>query len=252
MLTTLPYLIGLRDDSQDALILQALERGFQDKLKAVGFISLAAQWKPALVAGSLWTLLANKSKPIRDAAARRWEGWATTPSHARASCFRKRKPIPGPRPSPCWPPRIRPKPLNFSKNKPTSRPTKTSAMPFCSAWRPHGPPADERSPGTEIEARIARVADKLDKPPAEWIVEERLPAVRFKDGEPLGKEAVRFLLYRQSRAKEIRPDVEAKPLYAMIDRKSSGDFAVEILKELFGLQGRRQRSLGARGRRTAG
>ncbi len=100
-LATLPYLIGLRDDSQDPLILQTLEFGFHDKLDAVRFIILAAQWKPALVADSLWILLTNKSKPIRDAAARRWEGWATPPSRERASCCWKRKPIPAPRPSPC-------------------------------------------------------------------------------------------------------------------------------------------------------
>ena len=112
---------------------------------------------------------------------------------------------------------------------PTSRPTKTSATPFCLVWKPLGPLADERSPGKKSR-RGSRIADKLEKPPAEWITEERLPVLRFEDGEPLGKEAVRYILYRQSRAKELRPDVEAKPLYALIDRKSSGDFAVEILK----------------------
>ena len=51
-------------------MLQAIESGFKDKNKAVQFINLGAQWKPALVADSLWALLTNKSKPVRDAAAR--------------------------------------------------------------------------------------------------------------------------------------------------------------------------------------
>jgi len=69
-LSTLPHLTALRDDSQDKLILETLERGFQDKNRAVRFITLAVQWKVPLVAESLWALLANKPKPIRDAAAR--------------------------------------------------------------------------------------------------------------------------------------------------------------------------------------
>ena len=43
---------------------------------------------------------------------------------------------------------------------------------------------------------------------------------------------MRYLLYRQSRAKEMRPDVEAKPLYALIDRDGSGDFAQEVRRIL--------------------
>ena len=80
----------------------------------------------------------------------------------------------------------------------------------------------------EVEARVARCADKLHTLPVQWIKEARLPALKFEDGKPLGKEAVRYILYRQSRAREMRADIEAKPLYAMIDRKSSGDFAIEI------------------------
>jgi Domain of unknown function (DUF4132) len=57
-----------------------------------------------------------------------------------------------------------------------------------------------------------------------------LPALRDRDGRPLGPEATRYLLYRQSRAREIRADIEASPLYALIDRRTSGDFALEVLR----------------------
>jgi hypothetical protein len=45
----------------------------------------------------------------------------------------------------------------------------------------------------------------------------------------LDEQTVAYLLYRQSRGKQIAPDVEAQPLYALIDRSRSGDFAREIL-----------------------
>src|SRR5262249_42270088 len=69
-LSTLPYLISLGDTTQDALIVEALERGFRDSGKVVQFVNLAARWKISLIAEPLWSLLAHKSKTIRDAAAR--------------------------------------------------------------------------------------------------------------------------------------------------------------------------------------
>ena len=83
----------------------------------------------------------------------------------------------------------------------------------------------------EIDRRIERTAPKLKAPVADWIDESRLPALRYRDGELLGPEATRYLLYRQSRAKEIRPDVEARPLYTLIDRATSGDFALEVFRQ---------------------
>ena len=55
--------------------------------------------------------------------------------------------------------------------------------------------------------------------------------MRYTDETELGPETTRFLLYRQSRAREIRPDVEARPLYGLIDRPTSGDFALELFKQ---------------------
>ena len=83
----------------------------------------------------------------------------------------------------------------------------------------------------EIGERVIRAAKKLQAPIAAWLDESRLPPLTYTDGEPLGPEATRFLLYRQSRAKEIRPDVEARPLYAMIDRKTGADFALELFRQ---------------------
>ena len=87
----------------------------------------------------------------------------------------------------------------------------------------------------QIDQRIEPTAGKLDKPVAVWIDEKRLPPLCFaKGGERLKPQAVRYLLYRQSRAREMQPDVECKPLYALIDRKTSGDFALSVLQMYFG------------------
>ena len=86
----------------------------------------------------------------------------------------------------------------------------------------------------EIDRRIQRTAPKLKAPVANWLDESRLPALRYRDGDPLGSEATRYLLYRQSRAREIQPDIEARPLYALIDRTTSGDFALEVFRQFAG------------------
>ena len=70
---------------------------------------------------------------------------------------------------------------------------------------------------------------------ADWIDEKKLPALCFAKGsEKLKPQAVRYVLYRQSRAREMQPDIECKPLYALIDRKSSGDFSLAVLRMFLG------------------
>jgi hypothetical protein len=81
----------------------------------------------------------------------------------------------------------------------------------------------------QVEAAIASAAPKIKNPPAAWINEAELPAIHFADGKALNQGAVRYLLYRQSREKEIAADTEAALLYAVIDRKRSGDFALAVL-----------------------
>ncbi len=87
---------------------------------------------------------------------------------------------------------------------------------------------EERIAG--IDARIALARPKLKTPPADWLAENTLPFLVYANGKPLSQETVRYLLYRQSREKEIRPDAEAKALYALIDRTRSAAFAHAILE----------------------
>jgi hypothetical protein len=94
------------------------------------------------------------------------------------------------------------------------------------AWEAQGRKLTKK----DVEARIAKTAPKLKEPVSAWAAPDKLPPVRWTDGKPLSKEAVAYLIYRQSRAKEIAPDIEAAPMFDLIDRESSGDFARAILK----------------------
>lgn len=82
----------------------------------------------------------------------------------------------------------------------------------------------------DVEARMARIKAKLEKPPVSWLDEARLPVLHFQTGEPVPLETMRYLLFRQSRCRELRPDIEARPLFDLIDRSSSGDFALAVLQ----------------------
>lgn len=80
----------------------------------------------------------------------------------------------------------------------------------------------------------ARQRGKLDLPALPFVAETALPALYWREsGNPLDVDTVRFLLYRQGRSKDIRPDTEARPLYALIDRDRSQPFANAILKAYF-------------------
>jgi hypothetical protein len=74
----------------------------------------------------------------------------------------------------------------------------------------------------------AKERGKLDKQVEKWIDESKLPALHFQSGKKLDLDTVRFLLYRMSRAKEMKSDIEAKVVLNLIDRSKSGAFAKEI------------------------
>jgi len=90
------------------------------------------------------------------------------------------------------------------------------------------------TPATEAELAAlvdnARQRGKLNAPVASYLTEKALPGLYWQtSGEPLDADTVRFLLYRQSRSRDIRPDTEARPLYALIDRQRSVPFAQSVL-----------------------
>jgi hypothetical protein len=86
----------------------------------------------------------------------------------------------------------------------------------------------------ELHERIKKTLAKLAGPPVRWLDPKKLPACKLKDGSKLPSDWLLYLLYRQSRVKEMRPDIEAKPLYDQIDRKTSGELALAVLQAFFG------------------
>ncbi len=101
------------------------------------------------------------------------------------------------------------------------------------------PPTTAEAGQTRIDA--ARQRGKLDAPVAKWLMESSLPTLYWQTNnssgehldETLDADAVRFLLYRQSRAKTMKPDAEARPLIARIDRDRSPAFANALLHRYF-------------------
>src|SRR5262249_29210837 len=87
---------------------------------------------------------------------------------------------------------------------------------------------------TAIQQRIKKTLAKIDGSPVKWLDPKSLPAPKLFDGSKLSPDWLLYLLYRQSRVKEMRADIEAKPLYAQIDRKTSGDLALAVAQAFFG------------------
>lgn len=86
----------------------------------------------------------------------------------------------------------------------------------------------------ELEKRIKKTLAQLEQPPVKWLDPKKLPLPKLKDGKKLDANRLLYLLYRQSRVKEMRADIEAKPLYAMLDRATSGDLALAVVQAFFG------------------
>ncbi len=78
--------------------------------------------------------------------------------------------------------------------------------------------------------KSAQLRGKLDQPVEAWLDEANLPKLTYLSGNELDMLTVRFLLYRMSRTKEMRPDAEAKPILQHIDRETSGAFAKKVFK----------------------
>lgn len=85
----------------------------------------------------------------------------------------------------------------------------------------------------EQQARIAKTLSKTKAAPATWINAEALSFKR-RDGSALSADEVLYLLIRQSRCKEMRADLEAKPLYAALDRAACADSALALLQAFLG------------------
>jgi HEAT repeat protein len=234
----LAHLMSWPQLNNNAVIRKCLVAGLAAKEsgEVVKFIGLVARWKPDEFGEPLWKLFEHKSKPVRSAAARSLaklgkpaveraiELLAASKAVARSAAVTL---------------------LSASESSAAMKALETRLddetdeevrdqmlLALEQSWEKQG----RKITRAEIDRRIERTADKLKAPVAKWVNEKKLPELHFagKKAEKLSPQAVRYLLYRQSRAKEMRADVEAKPLYALIDRKSSGDFALPLLQQFLG------------------
>jgi hypothetical protein len=76
----------------------------------------------------------------------------------------------------------------------------------------------------------ARERGKLGQLLEPWLEESMLAPLYYKDGTAVSSEATRFLLYRMSRVKTMRSDVEARLLLLQVDKERSGEFAKQLFK----------------------
>lgn len=231
-LAALPCLIDRNVSSDDAVIKAEIERGLREPVPGIAlkFIGLAGRWKLPLIEDALWSALSHRSRPVRSAAARTL-GRLGDPAIPKAVArFKERKADT----------RAAAVTVLTTINTPKALEALDARLDveedddvrdvillgLENAWEAAGRKVTPR----DIQARIVRCAEKLKTPPAGWVQVDKLPALKYSTGKRVAPETVRYLLHRQSRAREIRADLEARPLFELIDRKSSGDFALEILK----------------------
>jgi len=234
------HLIKLDDGSLSPEIKSGLEAGIDEAMKAeneyqpgkslVEWINMAAKWQPNQLVEKLWPLSEHKSKRVRDASARALGrmGDEIVPRAIPLLTHKKAD-------RRSWVVTLlltagSPAALSAFESRLDEEPDDEVRDAMLLALDAARAASGREFTRAEVADRVARAAKKIEQPPAAWLDESRLPPLRYADGTPLGGETTRFLLYRQARAREMRPDVEARPLYAMIDRANSGDFALELLK----------------------
>jgi hypothetical protein len=76
--------------------------------------------------------------------------------------------------------------------------------------------------------------NKLSKPVAPWLDETLLPPLHYTTGEALSQDEIRFLLYRMSRVKGMRSEVEANYILQNINKEAAASFAKKILESYTG------------------
>ncbi len=232
-LTAIGQLMDWADEADRDLLRQAFEKGLaeQDSQDVIRFLVAATGWDLACLEEPIWKLLAHKSRPVRETAARTLgrlgdrvvpragELLGAKKAAARSSAVTLLRTAGTD---------MAVKLLEGRLDEETDEEVRDQILlALESVWQLQG----KKISREEIEGRIERTLGKFDGRIAPWLEESRLPPLNYaKGGKPLSGDAVRYLLYRQSRAKEMRADVEAKPLLALIDRTRSGDFALATLQ----------------------
>lgn len=85
-----------------------------------------------------------------------------------------------------------------------------------------------------LEERIRKTVGKIKGPLVPWLDPGKLTRPKLLNGVSLSAESLLYLLYRQSRVKEMRSDIEARPLFQQLDRDTTGDLALAVVHAFFG------------------
>ena len=237
---SISMLIGFRDPADDENIATLIdaELASSNTEDLISAIPIAASWNCARFAPRLWQLLAHKSKPLRETAVVALAGLgeaavgkaiellAARKSETRAAAAA----LLGRLGTSAAIDALR-SALDAEKSDAVSEAIRTAlGSATAVAGGSASPPEVSRA---AIEASILKAAPKV-KFPVDWLDPQKLPALHFADGCPLDADTVRYLLFRQSRCKAIEADVDARPIYNLIDHTSSGNFALAVLNGFFG------------------
>jgi hypothetical protein len=234
ILQALPHLIRFDDGAHEPLIRAELEKGLSAKDAATlnQFLAIAARGKVGPLAERLWELLGHSARGVRETAARALGTLGDEVVPRARELLEQGRSIPirqgavGVLTSAGTPAAL--KALEDRLDEEASDDVRDLMLQALeAAWAARGRTITRQ----DVEARIARAAPRLKSVRARWLDETKLPPLYYKDGDPLTPEAVRYLIYRQGRTTQIRPDVEARALYDLIDHARSGDFTAALLKQ---------------------
>lgn len=90
----------------------------------------------------------------------------------------------------------------------------------------------EQNPSTvtilEMKNRIKDIQalGKLTKPVFAWT--NKLPSLYWADGSQFTKKEIDYIFYKQKCSNTIEPDIESLPLYLLVDKKKSQEFATVV------------------------
>ncbi len=203
--------------------------GEKDAGQVLSALALASKWKPAKLLDVLWGLLEHQSKSVRQATGRvlaslgesTVDELATRLTHKKADVRLAAAEALAAAGSGAA--------LAALEDRLDKEPNEDvrDQMLFGleTAWAKQGREVSK----ADIAARMKRISGKLEQPVADWLPEQTLPALKWTDGERLSIRDIRYMLYRQSRAKETRPDPEAAAVYRLLDRSNAGPFAAAVL-----------------------
>jgi len=228
----LESLVASESVDHDETIRRLFESGLNSEsdYQVVRHVGLAGTWNLAAMAPELWKLLAHRSSWVRatvvEELAKLGDGVvgkavelvAADTKQARAAAVALLGELDVPAAAEALEARIDAEPDEKIRRRIFSALDKS--------WQRQG-----RGPSrAEIDTWIERAAPNLADAVPDWLDETALPPVYYDDGERLPNAAVRYLFFRQLQYKPAAPEIEAKPLYALVDRRRSGEFALHVLE----------------------